>query len=95
MFRIRHTQNIKLFLLHTFFYFYGFLSEYCRLAIVLSLYILGGLIFTVGYKKAEGKQRIPNIEFWSAMPGWVKVCLGQSLLQIVGRKEIFDMLAKS
>ena len=30
-------------------------------------------MFTVGYRKAEGKQRIPNVEFWSSMPGYVKV----------------------
>ena len=44
-----------------------------RLVLALSLYILGGLMFTVGYRKAEGKQRIPNVEFWSSMPGYVKV----------------------
>ena len=60
-------------LLHCFIYQHSINVIFYRLVLALSLYILGGLMFTVGYRKAEGKQRIPNVEFWSSMPGYVKV----------------------
>ena len=65
---------IMMVLLHCFIYRSTYMYViFCRLVLVLSLYILGGLMFTVGYRKAEGKQIIPNVEFWSSMPGYVKV----------------------
>lgn len=40
---------------------------------VVFLYIVGGLAYTVGYKKYDGRERIPNAKLWGELPGLVKV----------------------
>mgnify|MGYP001801778672 FL=1 len=43
------------------------------------LYLVGGFIYTVGYKKYEGRDRVPNSSLWFQLPGLVKVGLQQTL----------------
>ena len=44
-----------------------------RLLVVVVIYIVGGLAFTIGYKKHQGRERIPNSKQWAELPGLVKV----------------------
>jgi len=39
---------------------------------VTAVYFVGGIVFLKFVKKEEGKNIIPNVGFWSALPGLVK-----------------------
>ena len=45
---------------------------------MICLYLIGGFAYTIGYKKAAGRERIPNSGFWCQLPGFVVVCMVQS-----------------
>ncbi|GFN88359.1 cation-dependent mannose-6-phosphate receptor [Plakobranchus ocellatus] len=40
--------------------------------VVVVVYLVGGVIIQVGVRKVEGKERIPNVNFWTALPGLIK-----------------------
>jgi hypothetical protein len=42
------------------------------LSSLLVLYLVGGVAFNKFYRHHEGKEIIPNVEFWLALPGLVK-----------------------
>lgn len=42
------------------------------LSSLLVLYLVGGVAFNKFYRHHEGKEIIPNVEFWMALPGLVK-----------------------
>lgn len=44
----------------------------CSLSSLLVLYLVGGVAFNKFYRHHEGKEIIPNVEFWMALPGLVK-----------------------
>lgn len=37
------------------------------------MYIVGGIIFQKFVRKASGKEIIPNVGFWTSLPGYLKV----------------------
>ncbi|RUS69440.1 hypothetical protein EGW08_022798 [Elysia chlorotica] len=39
--------------------------------VVVVVYLVGGVALQIGVRKAEGKERIPNLSFWTALPGLV------------------------
>ncbi|GFN82779.1 ras-related protein rab-5c [Plakobranchus ocellatus] len=39
--------------------------------VVVLLYLVVGVAVQVGVRKAEGRERIPNVNFWSALPGLI------------------------
>ena len=49
------------------------ISLAARFLVVVVLYLAGGVAVQAGVRKARGKERMPNIEFWSALPGFIKV----------------------
>ena len=49
-----------------FLYFFSFF-------VVLILYFVAGILFMKYKKEASGKDLIPNREFWTSLPGLVKV----------------------
>ena len=34
---------------------------------------IGGFVYTIGYKKAAGREMLPNSGFWLQLPGFVAV----------------------
>jgi len=42
------------------------------LSSLIVLYIIGGVAFNKFYRHHEGKEIIPNVEFWTSLPGLVK-----------------------
>ncbi|XP_061185561.1 cation-dependent mannose-6-phosphate receptor-like [Saccostrea echinata] len=41
------------------------------LALVV-VYLVAGTVFTMGVRKSRGKEAIPNVTFWSSLPGLIK-----------------------
>ncbi|KAK3726746.1 hypothetical protein RRG08_032821, partial [Elysia crispata] len=39
---------------------------------VAAVYFVAGVGYQIGVRKAQGIQRVPNIDLWSAIPGLVK-----------------------
>ncbi|RUS70814.1 hypothetical protein EGW08_021421 [Elysia chlorotica] len=39
--------------------------------VVVVVYLVGGVALQIGVRKAEGKERIPNLSFWTELPGLV------------------------
>ena len=45
------------------------------------VYFIAGVVFMKFVKKAEGKEVIPNVSFWAALPVLIKVSLSTLKLQ--------------
>ena len=41
--------------------------------VVLVVYLVAGILFMKYRRGATGKEVIPNVEFWSSLPGLIKV----------------------
>jgi hypothetical protein len=41
--------------------------------VVLVIYLVAGILFMKYKRGATGKEVIPNVEFWSSLPGLIKV----------------------
>jgi hypothetical protein len=46
---------------------------FSRVVVFIFVYLVGGMVFQTVLRKAEGKERVPNIAFWSALPSLIKV----------------------
>lgn len=44
-----------------------------RFFVLLFVYLVGGIIFNKTRREAQGLEMVPNIAFWKALPGLVKV----------------------
>ena len=42
-------------------------------SVLVVVYIVGGVLFMKFARGAEGKEVIPNVNFWSELPGNIKV----------------------
>lgn len=40
--------------------------------VFIFVYLVGGMVFQTVLRKAEGKERVPNVAFWSALPSLIK-----------------------
>ena len=40
--------------------------------VVVVVYLVGGVIVQTGIRKAEGRERIPNVSVWTAIPGLIR-----------------------
>ena len=45
-----------------------------RLFVLVVVYLVSGILFLKYHKKQEGKDLIPNYEFWKDFPLKIKVC---------------------
>ena len=52
---------------------YNFLGLYFRFFVLVLIYIVGGILFLHFARGANGKEMIPNFEFWKDFPFLVKV----------------------
>lgn len=50
-----------------------------RFFVLLFVYLVGGIIFNRTRREAQGLEMVPNITFWKALPGLVKVSTSRSL----------------
>ena len=41
--------------------------------VILVIYLVSGILFMKYKRGATGKEVMPNIEFWSSLPGLIKV----------------------
>ena len=41
--------------------------------VIATIYLVAGVLFMKYKREATGKELIPNVEFWSSLPGLVKV----------------------
>ena len=65
--------------LFSFLWFF-LLNEICssqsassRFVVLVFVYIIGGMIYMKAIKKAEGKEIVPNVDFWLNFHHYVKV----------------------
>ncbi|GFS01413.1 cation-dependent mannose-6-phosphate receptor [Elysia marginata] len=42
------------------------------LLVVVVVYLVGGVVLQTAVRKAEGKERIPNLSLWAAIPGLIR-----------------------
>jgi hypothetical protein len=54
------------------------ITEFNSFFTTATVYFAGGLIFLKFVRHAEGVSMVPNVEFWSSLPGLVKVVQVQS-----------------
>ena len=48
--------------------------------VILVIYLVAGILFMKYKRGATGKEVIPNIEFWTSLPGLIKVSSFYSLI---------------
>ena len=49
-----------------FFFLYSFIC-------IVTVYLVGGVLFKKMYRKESGRDVVPNVTFWTELPGLVKV----------------------
>jgi hypothetical protein len=64
------------------------------LSSLLVLYLIGGVVYNKFVAHKEGKELIPNVEFWTALPGYVKdghLFVWRKLRSLTGRGSYEEM----
>lgn len=56
-----------------------------RLLVIVVVYFVGGVLFMKFKREASGKDLIPNVEFWSSIPGLVKDGIKFSYNHTIGK----------
>jgi hypothetical protein len=48
---------------------------YFRFFVFVGIYFIGGMLFLKFARGAQGTEMVPNYDFWSSLPGYIKVSL--------------------